>query len=113
FRHPCQPDHHRRAAARRLRKPAGTTGVQGMSRRTLLVMAGGTGGHIFPALAVARAVRERGWDVVWLGARGAMETRIVPQHDIPLETLAIGGVRGKGILTKLLQPWVQLRALCG
>ncbi|HSC81309.1 MAG TPA: undecaprenyldiphospho-muramoylpentapeptide beta-N-acetylglucosaminyltransferase [Chitinolyticbacter sp.] len=84
-----------------------------MSRRTLLVMAGGTGGHIFPALAVAQAVRERGWDVVWLGARGAMETRLVPQHDIPLETLAIGGVRGKGIVTQLIQPWVQLKALLG
>ncbi|WP_148713982.1 undecaprenyldiphospho-muramoylpentapeptide beta-N-acetylglucosaminyltransferase [Chitinolyticbacter meiyuanensis] len=84
-----------------------------MSRRTLLVMAGGTGGHIFPALAVAQAVREHGWDVVWLGAKGAMETRIVPQHDIPLETLAIGGVRGKGMFTKLIQPWVQLKALFG
>nr|WP_189461267.1 undecaprenyldiphospho-muramoylpentapeptide beta-N-acetylglucosaminyltransferase [Jeongeupia chitinilytica] len=84
-----------------------------MMKRTLLVMAGGTGGHIFPALAVANAMRERGWDVVWLGAAGAMETRIVPQHDIPLETLAITGVRGKGLLKKLAQPWVQLKALCG
>ena len=74
-------------------------------------MAGGTGGHIFPALAVADAVRAKGWDVVWLGASGAMETRIVPQHNIPLETLKITGVRGKGLLKKLVQPWVQLRAL--
>ncbi|WP_201782441.1 undecaprenyldiphospho-muramoylpentapeptide beta-N-acetylglucosaminyltransferase [Amantichitinum ursilacus] len=82
-----------------------------MSKRTLLVMAGGTGGHIFPALAVADAVRQQGWEVVWLGASGAMETRIVPQHGIPLETLKITGVRGKGLLKKLIQPWVQLRAL--
>lgn len=84
-----------------------------MSARTLLVMAGGTGGHIFPALAVADAMRGKGWNVVWLGAAGKMETRIVPQTGITLETLDIGGVRGKGLLTKLAQPWVQLKALVG
>lgn len=83
------------------------------AQRTLLVMAGGTGGHIFPALAVAQAMRERGWQVIWLGARNAMETRIVPQYDIPLETLAITGVRGKGLLKKLVQPWVQACAVLG
>lgn len=81
------------------------------SKRTLLVMAGGTGGHIFPALAVANAVRAEGWDVVWLGAKGAMETRVVPQHGIDLVTLDITGVRGKGVLKKLSQPWVQTKAL--
>ncbi|WP_373974197.1 undecaprenyldiphospho-muramoylpentapeptide beta-N-acetylglucosaminyltransferase [Chitinibacter sp. SCUT-21] len=84
-----------------------------MSKRTLLVMAGGTGGHIFPALAVANAMRDKGWDIVWLGAKGAMETRVVPQHGIDLVTLDITGVRGKGLLKKLSQPWVQLKALCG
>ncbi|XZG70613.1 undecaprenyldiphospho-muramoylpentapeptide beta-N-acetylglucosaminyltransferase [Chitinibacteraceae bacterium HSL-7] len=82
-----------------------------MNTKTLMVMAGGTGGHIFPALAVANACRANGWNVVWLGAEGAMETRIVPQHGIPLETLAITGVRGNGIVRKLKQPLVQARAL--
>ncbi|WP_348943827.1 undecaprenyldiphospho-muramoylpentapeptide beta-N-acetylglucosaminyltransferase [Chitinibacter sp. FCG-7] len=82
-----------------------------MSKRTLLVMAGGTGGHIFPALAVANAMRDKGWEVVWLGAKDAMETRVVPQHGIELVTLEITGVRGKGWLKKLSQPWVQGKAL--
>lgn len=82
-----------------------------MSKRTLLIMAGGTGGHIFPALAVAKALKAKGWNVVWLGAAGAMETRLVPQHDIPLETLAIRGVRGNGLLRWLTLPVVQLRAV--
>ncbi|MDO4695032.1 MAG: undecaprenyldiphospho-muramoylpentapeptide beta-N-acetylglucosaminyltransferase [Eikenella sp.] len=76
-----------------------------MSGKTFLLMAGGTGGHIFPALAVADALKRRGHHVVWLGSEGAMETRIVPQHGIALETLAIKGVRGNGLKRKLMLPF--------
>lgn len=76
-----------------------------MSGKTFMLMAGGTGGHIFPALAVARALQAKGHHVIWLGSEGAMETRIVPQHDILLETLAIKGVRGNGLKRKLLLPF--------
>ncbi len=75
-----------------------------------LVMAGGTGGHIFPGLAVAEALRERGWRVHWLGAPGSMESRLVPPRGIPLETIDFGGVRGKGPLTLALLPLKLLRA---
>jgi len=67
-----------------------------MSARTILIMAGGTGGHIMPGLAVAEEMRQRGWKVHWLGHPERMEGRLVPQHDIPLEPLRFSGVRGKG-----------------
>ena len=77
----------------------------------VMMMAGGTGGHIFPALAVAKVLRARGVPVVWLGADGAMETRLVPQHGIELDTLAITGLRGKGKLALLGAPVRVLRAI--
>ncbi len=75
-----------------------------------LVMAGGTGGHIFPGLAVAEALRARGWRVHWLGAPGSMESRLVPPRGFALETVEFGGLRGKGLVTKLLLPLNLLRA---
>ena len=76
-----------------------------------MIMAGGTGGHIFPALAVAKELQARDWRVVWLGARGKMEAEIVPKHGIDIELLPIGGVRGQGMVRKLVQPLEQARAL--
>jgi UDP-N-acetylglucosamine--N-acetylmuramyl-(pentapeptide) pyrophosphoryl-undecaprenol N-acetylglucosamine transferase len=81
-----------------------------MSDRCALVMAGGTGGHIFPGLAVAEALRQRGWRVHWLGAPDSMESQLVPPRGFPLETIAFGGVRGKGLKTLFLLPLKLLRA---
>jgi len=81
-----------------------------MTGRTALVMAGGTGGHIFPGLAVAEALRERGWQVHWLGAPGSMEEKLVPPRGFAFEPVQFGGVRGKGPLTLFLLPLRLLRA---
>ena len=78
--------------------------------RTALVMAGGTGGHIFPGLAVAEELRARGWRVHWLGAPGSMEERLVPPRGFAFEPVQFGGVRGKGLLTLALLPLKLLRA---
>ena len=81
-----------------------------MQEKVALVMAGGTGGHIFPGLAVAHALREQGWRVHWLGAPGSMEERLVPPQGFPLETIDFAGVRGKGLLTLALLPLRLLKA---
>ena len=69
-----------------------------------MIMAGGTGGHIFPALAVAHAMRDAGWRVVWLGNPDGMEAKLVPQHRFEMVNLKFAALRGKGILRKLLLP---------
>lgn len=72
--------------------------------RVALVMAGGTGGHVFPALATARVLQRRGYDIVWLGTQRGIESRLVPAAGIPVEWLSVSGLRGKGLATLLVAP---------
>ena len=81
-----------------------------MTHRTALIMAGGTGGHIFPGLAVAEALRSDGWRVHWLGVPGSMEEQLVPPRGFAFEPVQFGGVRGKGLQTLALLPLKLLRA---
>lgn len=82
-----------------------------MNPGPILVMAGGTGGHVYPALAVANALRERSRAVVWLGTQRGIEARVVPAAGIPIEWVTVQGLRGKGRLALLVAPFRLLRAL--
>ncbi|MBO1519296.1 undecaprenyldiphospho-muramoylpentapeptide beta-N-acetylglucosaminyltransferase [Oceanisphaera sp. DM8] len=79
--------------------------------KTLLVMAGGTGGHVFPGLAVADLLAAQGWTIHWLGTAERMEAQLVPQHGYPLHTITIAGVRGNGLKRKILAPLHIIKAI--
>ncbi|MDH2998182.1 UDP-N-acetylglucosamine--N-acetylmuramyl-(pentapeptide) pyrophosphoryl-undecaprenol N-acetylglucosamine transferase [Pasteurellaceae bacterium LFhippo2] len=79
--------------------------------KKLLVMAGGTGGHVFPAIAVARELQQQGWEIRWLGTKDRMEAELVPKHGIPIEFIQISGLKGKGIGALLTAPFAILRAV--
>ena len=79
--------------------------------KKLLVMAGGTGGHVFPAIAVAKELQQQGWEIRWLGTKDRMEADLVPKHGIPIEFIQISGLKGKGIKALLTAPFAILRAV--
>ena len=80
-----------------------------MSQR-IVIMAGGTGGHVFPALAVAQELQGRGWQVSWLGTHNGLESRVVPANGIEIDWLAVAGIRGKGLMSKLTAGFKLLQA---
>ncbi|MFN2382171.1 MAG: undecaprenyldiphospho-muramoylpentapeptide beta-N-acetylglucosaminyltransferase [Guyparkeria sp.] len=82
-----------------------------MSRAVIYMMAGGTGGHVVPALAVAETLAERGYAIRWMGTEHGIESRLVPEAGYPLDYLAIGGLRGKGMATRLVAPFRLLHAV--
>lgn len=86
-----------------------------MSTRPILVMAGGTGGHVYPALAVARALQAMSCEVVWLGTRQGIESRLVPEAGIDIEWINVKGLRRKGVLAQLIAPlqlaWALIQSL--
>lgn len=88
-----------------------------MSGKRLMVMAGGTGGHVFPGLAVAHHLMAQGWQVRWLGTADRMEADLVPKHGIEIDFIRISGLRGKGLKALLASPirifnaWRQARSI--
>ena len=86
-----------------------TASLQG---KTVLVMAGGTGGHVFPALATAAALQQQGLKIEWLGTESGIESDLVPKAGIPITYIRIAGLRGKGKLSLLLAPLKLFIALC-
>lgn len=78
--------------------------------KTLMVMAGGTGGHVYPAMAVADALHARGWHIVWLATEGGMENRLIAGKPYDVAVIRMRGVRGKGLLRKLAAPFQVLHA---
>jgi UDP-N-acetylglucosamine--N-acetylmuramyl-(pentapeptide) pyrophosphoryl-undecaprenol N-acetylglucosamine transferase len=81
-----------------------------MNNKKILVMAAGTGGHVLPALAVAKALQTHQVEIHWLGTQYGLEQQLVPPAGIPIHTINMRGVRGKGIVSFLIAPFRMLRA---
>jgi UDP-N-acetylglucosamine--N-acetylmuramyl-(pentapeptide) pyrophosphoryl-undecaprenol N-acetylglucosamine transferase len=81
------------------------------ARAPVLIMAGGTGGHVFPALALARLLRAASREVIWLGTKAGLEARVIPAENIEIEWLAMSGLRGKGFATLLAAPFKLLHSI--
>jgi UDP-N-acetylglucosamine--N-acetylmuramyl-(pentapeptide) pyrophosphoryl-undecaprenol N-acetylglucosamine transferase len=84
--------------------------MNAVTTQPILIMAGGTGGHVFPALAVADALRARGVEVVWMGTRRGLEARVAPAAGIPIDWVSVSGLRGKSLLKTLLSPFMLMIA---
>ncbi len=80
-----------------------------MTKR-IVIMAGGTGGHVFPALAVAQSLIEKGWQVSWLGTQKGLESRVIPENGIAIDYLSVAGIRGKGLWSKITAVFGLLKA---
>lgn len=78
--------------------------------KRIVIMAGGTGGHVFPALAVAQLLEEKGWQISWLGTQKGLESRVIPEHGIEIDWLSVAGVRGKGLPAKIAAVFKLLKA---
>ncbi|MDP1772950.1 MAG: undecaprenyldiphospho-muramoylpentapeptide beta-N-acetylglucosaminyltransferase [Methylobacter sp.] len=78
--------------------------------KSIVIMAGGTGGHVFPALAVAQELIEKGWQVSWLGTQKGLEGRVIPEQGIEIDWLSVAGVRGKGWLSKITAVFLLIKA---
>nr|WP_136250325.1 undecaprenyldiphospho-muramoylpentapeptide beta-N-acetylglucosaminyltransferase [Ningiella ruwaisensis] len=85
--------------------------TQRTQNKTIVIMAGGTGGHVFPGLAVADELSARGWQIEWFGTEDKMEAQAVPKHGYRIHFLPISGLRGKGIVRKLIMPFMLLKAV--
>ncbi|OOE95063.1 MULTISPECIES: undecaprenyldiphospho-muramoylpentapeptide beta-N-acetylglucosaminyltransferase [unclassified Salinivibrio] len=82
-----------------------------MTKKRLLVMAGGTGGHVFPGLAVAKFLEKQGWDICWLGTADRMEAELVPKYGIEIAFIRVKGLIGSGLMRKLRAPWMIVSAI--